>query len=499
MGSARGRGDRAGRGLDKPALISPTTKAHLFEEAMPSVIPLFGSGATGTEDDAVTFELDRGVDLEVDLVACRYVGDARAAVARVLNVHKVCVRLADMDKRGEPGCLEDSMPVSILGRKTVQIVLLKAPPGLYVMDSLNSCIITWELRPYLGSVVAGGMDRWENPRSMFVDESGSFYVSESGKHRVTRWDPDAECTTVAGSDSSGSSLDQLDTPCGIFVNGEGDLYVAEVQNDRVTRWRLHAALGEVVLGGFGRGDGLHQLSSPQGVWLDSSGTVLLRTQVGSTLSAPTAVLVGSDGMIYVVDCRCRRVSRWQPGSQIGELVAGSWAKNRRRETRLAMHVDPAGVVHITDLNKLSRDASMSTAWCRGEILHGVDAAAAHPVYEVALDAALSKVHHIVGTVGVLDDAMAVEAHLHGIGAGIAQVMEFVRKAVDGGGNVLIHCFAGAHRAGTTGVAFLMHAEEGLGAKSALAAAQRLRPVIDPKAYSGLWSLLLRLEQALSNK
>jgi len=95
--------------------------------------------------------------------------------------------------------------------------------------------------------------------------------------------------------------------------------------------------------------------------------------------------------------------------------------------------------------------------------------------------------------------MAVEAHLHGIGAGIAQVMEFVRKAVDGGGNVLIHCFAGAHRAGTTGVAFLMHAEEGLGAKSALAAAQRLRPVIDPKAYSGLWSLLLRLEQALSNK
>mmetsp|Transcript_12647 Transcript_12647/g.44760 ORF Transcript_12647/g.44760 Transcript_12647/m.44760 type:complete len:397 (+) Transcript_12647:145-1335(+) len=396
---------------------------------MPSVIPLFGSGATGPEDDAVTFELDKGVDLEVDLVACRYVGDARAAVARALNVHKVCVRLADMDKRGEPGCLEDSMPVSILGRKTVQIVLLKAPPGLYVMDSLNSCIITWELRPYLGSVVAGGMDRWENPRSMFVDESGSFYVSESGKHRVTRWDPDAECTTVAGSDSSGSSLDQLDTPCGIFVNGEGDLYVAEVQNDRVTRWRLHAALGEVVLGGFGRGDGLHQLSSPQGVWLDSSGTVyvadtgnnritclvagedtpimvvsgdVIHNGEGSTLSAPTAVLVGSDGMIYVVDCRCRRVSRWQPGSQIGELVAGSWAASRRRETRLAIHVDPAGVVHITDLNKLCRDASMSSSWCRGEILHGVDAAATHPVYEVALDVALSKVHHIVGTVGVLD-------------------------------------------------------------------------------------------------
>lgn len=75
------------------------------------------------------------------------------------------------------------------------------------------------------------------------------------------------------------------------------------------------------------------------------------------------------------------------------------------------------------------------------------------------------------------------------------VMRFIREASMAGGNVLIHCFAGAHRAGTTGVAFLMYAEH-LRATDALATAQRLRPVIDPQAYPQLWSLLTLLEMAL---
>ena len=38
----------------------------------------------------------------------------------------------------------------------------------------------------------------------------------------------------------------------------------------------------------------------------------------------------------------------------------------------------------------------------------------------------------------------------------APAMEFIQTAAGHGGHVLIHCLAGAHRAGTTGVAFLMH-------------------------------------------
>ena len=74
------------------------------------------------------------------------------------------------------------------------------------------------------------------------------------------------------------------------------------------------------------------------------------------------------------------------------------------------------------------------------------------------------------------------------------VFEFVDAALAQGGNVLIHCFAGAHRAGTTGVAFIMR-QEGLSADHAIEAAQRMRPAIDPKAYADLYRLLKLLEDA----
>ena len=74
-------------------------------------------------------------------------------------------------------------------------------------------------------------------------------------------------------------------------------------------------------------------------------------------------------------------------------------------------------------------------------------------------------------------------------------MSFIQNAVEGGGHVLIHCFAGAHRAGSTGVAFLMKMEH-LRVEDAIATAQCLRPVIDPKAFGDLYTLLCVLERAL---
>ena len=44
--------------------------------------------------------------------------------------------------------------------------------------------------------------------------------------------------------------------------------------------------------------------------------------------------------------------------------------------------------------------------------------------------------------------------------------------------MLVHCLAGAHRAGTTGILCLMRYADMNGAE-AVAAAKRLRPVIDP--------------------
>ena len=66
-----------------------------------------------------------------------------------------------------------------------------------------------------------------------------------------------------------------------------------------------------------------------------------------------------------------------------------------------------------------------------------------------------------------------------------EIVEFIRSLfafVDGalaqGESVLVHCLAGAHRAGTTGCLLLMH-KHGFGAQDAILAAKSLRPIINP--------------------
>lgn len=75
-----------------------------------------------------------------------------------------------------------------------------------------------------------------------------------------------------------------------------------------------------------------------------------------------------------------------------------------------------------------------------------------------------------------------------------ELFDFIDAALAGGGSVLVHCLAGAHRAGTTGVLCLMRFRE-LRQAEATALARRLRPAINP--IGGLPELLRRYELAVA--
>lgn len=72
------------------------------------------------------------------------------------------------------------------------------------------------------------------------------------------------------------------------------------------------------------------------------------------------------------------------------------------------------------------------------------------------------------------------------------LFEFIDSAISRGENVLVHCLAGAHRAGTTGVACLIHYAK-LPANEAIIIAKRCRPIIDP--IGQLPEFLFRLQRA----
>lgn len=72
------------------------------------------------------------------------------------------------------------------------------------------------------------------------------------------------------------------------------------------------------------------------------------------------------------------------------------------------------------------------------------------------------------------------------------VFDWIDACVAAGKNVLIHCLAGAHRAGTTGVAYTMHAAN-LDHRTAILACKTCRPIVDP--IGDLTELLAQLEVA----
>ncbi len=72
------------------------------------------------------------------------------------------------------------------------------------------------------------------------------------------------------------------------------------------------------------------------------------------------------------------------------------------------------------------------------------------------------------------------------------MFEFIEDAISNGQNVMVHCLAGAHRAGTTGVACLIHFAK-LPVMDAITIAKKCRPIIDPIGH--LPEFLVRLQRA----
>jgi len=73
---------------------------------------------------------------------------------------------------------------------------------------------------------------------------------------------------------------------------------------------------------------------------------------------------------------------------------------------------------------------------------------------------------------------------------------FIETEISQGNNVLVHCLAGAHRAGTTGCACLMHFAK-MDMEAAVRVAKSLRPIIDP--IGQLPVFLARLEAAQAER
>ncbi|CAF4710841.1 unnamed protein product, partial [Rotaria socialis] len=75
--------------------------------------------------------------------------------------------------------------------------------------------------------------------------------------------------TIAGGNGAGSATNQLNYPYGLFVDDDQTVVIADWRNHRIMQWKNgDTTNGQVVAGGKGQGNGLHQLDHPTDVLID---------------------------------------------------------------------------------------------------------------------------------------------------------------------------------------------------------------------------------------
>ncbi|CAF1165340.1 unnamed protein product [Rotaria sp. Silwood1] len=176
------------------------------------------------------------------------------------------------------------------------VIVDKKTDSLIISDYSNKRIIRWPRRnstsgeKIISNICCIGLT---------IDENGSLYAVDYGKHEVRRYGiGDSKGTIVAGGNGQGNRLDQLSDPWYVFVDRDHSVYVSDHGNHRIMKWEEDAEQGIVVAGGQGQGNGLTQLSFPYGIVVDQLGTV------------------------YVVDQGNNRIMHWPKGATQGDVILG---------------------------------------------------------------------------------------------------------------------------------------------------------------------------------
>ncbi|CAF1479169.1 unnamed protein product, partial [Rotaria magnacalcarata] len=149
--------------------------------------------------------------------------------------------------------------------------------------------------------------------------------------------------TIAGGNGEGGATNQLHCPQGLFVDDDQTVVIADFENHRIMQWKNgDTTNGQVVAGGEGKRNGLHQLNYPTDVLIDKETDSLIicdrenqRVVRWSRRSGATQGEILIDNIncwglamddqrnLYVSDYEKHEVRRYQLGENIGTRVAGS--------------------------------------------------------------------------------------------------------------------------------------------------------------------------------
>ena len=323
-----GGGNAAAARLFRPAAVALDQSGNLYiadtgtervrkAAVSGSIETLTGTGSPGFSGDNVPASgapIDEPMGVAVD--SSGNVLIAEAGHHRIRNI-EADGRIATAAGTGGPGVGPDGQPASATPLRGPRGVCTGTQGTFYVVDTGNHRVLAVdpEGRVLLaaGNSVPGHSGdegpargaQLNRPSACALDPAGNLLIADTLNHRIRRVAPDGIITTVAGSGTSGVSGDEgpatvarLSAPAGIAVDGASVIYIADTGNHRIRQVTPNGIIHTIAGGDTG---GFSGDGGPARAAL---------------LDSPGGLAVDSAGSLYFADTKNDRVRRLVPETEI---------------------------------------------------------------------------------------------------------------------------------------------------------------------------------------
>ncbi|CAF1014451.1 unnamed protein product [Rotaria sordida] len=131
-------------------------------------------------------------------------------------------------------------------------------------------------------------------------------------HPNARWQQNG--ITVTGGNGNGNGINQISSSWGLYVDDNQTIYVADTANHRIVEWKWGATSGQVVAGGNGQGSGDHQLSSPLDMIVDKESDSLIISDYANRRVVRWSRRNGTSGETIISNIHCMGLTMDENGS-----------------------------------------------------------------------------------------------------------------------------------------------------------------------------------------
>ncbi|CAF1463055.1 unnamed protein product, partial [Adineta steineri] len=220
-----------------------------------------------------------------------------------------------------------------------------------------------------------------NPSNISVKEDSQSLINQisiisSKKSKFKKWKQNA--IIVAAENGRGQELNQLNSLGGIFIDKNKNIFIADCFNHRIVEWKYNAKEGQIIAGengkenevrrwkigeynegivaagGNGKGD---QLNTPDFIFRKDAkkGRIVAggndQGKNLNQLSSPDGIIVDSLGQIYIVDWGNTQVMRWCEGKEDSEIIVGengSKIQSNQLKYPRGLPFDEEGNLYVAD-------------------------------------------------------------------------------------------------------------------------------------------------------